>query len=255
MVETIVSNESSEIIRMFYTEFDAFIPENLREVSKGERGLFPSHLRKEIEEMNDWVYNTVNNGVYKTGFASTQKAYEEHLYPIFDSLDRLEKHLGEPNHSPYLFGDFITEADIRLYTTLIRFDVAYFTIFKCNLRMIRYEYPRLHEWLRTLYWDVSERTNGGAFQHTVDFNSVSQGSARDRNAAESFYSTEKDIRKLAGKPSCLLGLNPIFSPCNKFVILLAAGRHYPNFYAWKCNNSKKNLLIYYSRFRCRGKTL
>ena len=157
---------------MFYTEFDAFIPKHLRESSKGDKGLFPSHLQKDIEAMNDWVYDTVNNGVYKTGFATTQEAYEEHVYPIFKSLDRLEEHLGQPGHSPYLFGDFITEADIRLYTTLIRFDVAYFTIFKCNLKMIRYEYPRLHDWLRRLYWDESEVTNGGAFKNTVEFQLV-----------------------------------------------------------------------------------
>ena len=112
--ETIVSNESSEIIRMFYTEFDAFIPEHLRESTKGDKGIFPSHLRKDIEAMNDWVYDTINNGVYKTGFATTQEAYEEHVYPVFKSLDRLEEHLGQPGHGPYLFGDHITETDVCL---------------------------------------------------------------------------------------------------------------------------------------------
>lgn len=171
-IETIVNNESSEIIRMFYTEFDAFIPEHLRESTKSDKGIFPSHLRKDIEAMNEWVYDTLNNGVYKVGFATSQEAYEQHVYPVFKSLDRLEEHLGQPGHGPYLFGDFITEADIRLYPTVLRFDVAYFTIFKCNLKMIRYEYPRLHQWLRTLYWDKSEVTNGGAFKHTVDFSKV-----------------------------------------------------------------------------------
>ncbi|KAF2731324.1 hypothetical protein EJ04DRAFT_583809 [Polyplosphaeria fusca] len=175
--ETIVSNESSEIIRMFYSEFDAFLPEHLRESSKGEKGLFPTQLHTEIEAMNEWVYDKINNGVYKTGFASSQEAYEEHVHPIFKSLDRLESHLLEKN-TPYLFGDFITEADIRLYTTLIRFDVAYFTIFRCNLKMIRYEYPQLHEWLRRLYWDESEKTNGGAFKKTVDFQSYRVGYAK-----------------------------------------------------------------------------
>ncbi|KAF2832424.1 hypothetical protein CC86DRAFT_401190 [Ophiobolus disseminans] len=173
--ETIVSNESSEIIRMLYTEFDAFIPQHLRESSKGTKSLFPAHLRKDIEAMNDWVYNDLNNGVYKCGFATSQAAYEEHVYPVFAALDRLESHLSQPGHTPYLFGDHITEADIRLYPTLIRFDVAYFTIFKCNLKMVRYEYPKLHEWLRRLYWDESEVTNGGAFGKTVDFQAFKNG--------------------------------------------------------------------------------
>jgi putative glutathione S-transferase len=151
---------------MLYTEFDAFIPEDRRE---SVRPLFPKHLRKEIEEMNEWVYDTVNNGVYKTGFATTQEAYEEHLHALFTSLDRLEKHLEQPNHSPFLFWEHITEADIRLFTTLIRFDVAYVTIFKCNLKMIRYDYPRLHDWLRKVYWDEGEESNGGAFQKTTYF--------------------------------------------------------------------------------------
>ena len=158
---------------MLYTEFDAFIPEHLREATKGEAGLFPSHLRDDIEKMNVWVYDTINNGVYKTGFAASQAAYEEHVYPIFESLDRLEEHLGQQGHHPYLFGENITEADIRLYATIVRFDVAYFTIFRANLKMIRYEYPRLHDWVRRLYWDESEKTNGGAFKKTTNFDAVS----------------------------------------------------------------------------------
>ncbi|KAI9663315.1 MAG: hypothetical protein M1831_002599 [Alyxoria varia] len=113
--ETIVSNESSEIIRMLYREFDDILSPEHREVNKPGGGIFPDHLQKGIVEMNEWVYHNVNNGVYKTGFASTQKAYEENLYPLFDSLDRLEKHLSEPGHQPFLFGDQVTEADIYVY--------------------------------------------------------------------------------------------------------------------------------------------
>jgi putative glutathione S-transferase len=167
--ETVVNNESSEILRMLYSEFDAFVPEDRRE---DKRPLFPKHLQKDIEEMNEWVYDTVNNGVYKTGFATTQEAYEEHVHVLFASLDRLEKHLEQPGHSPFLFGEHITEADIRLFTTLIRFDAAYVTIFKCNLKMIRWEYPRLHDWLRKLYWDEGEESNGGAFKTTTRFDCV-----------------------------------------------------------------------------------
>jgi glutathionyl-hydroquinone reductase len=171
--QTIVNNESSEIIRILYSEFDDLLPANLRESNKPGGGFYPEHLRKEIDEMNEWVYNTINNGVYKTGFATTQTAYESNLFPLFESLDRLEKHLGELGHTPYLFGDHLTEADIRLYTTLIRFDVAYVNIFKCNLKMIRYDYPLLYQWLRYLYWDGGNILNGDTFKKTTYFDIVS----------------------------------------------------------------------------------
>lgn len=171
--ETIVNNESSEIIRMFYSEFDDLLPEHLREDRKPGGGFYPERLREEIDKMNEWVYNTVNNGVYKTGFATTQDAYEANLYPLFESLDRLESHLGEARHQPYLFGEYVTEADIRLYTTMIRFDVAYYNIFMCNLKMIRHDYPRLSRWLRYLYWDGGKTVNGHAFKDTVYFSWVS----------------------------------------------------------------------------------
>lgn len=171
--ETIVNNESAEIMRMFYEEFDGLLPGHLREGARAGGGFYPERLRGEIDEMNGWVYETVNNGVYKTGFATTQQAYEKSLYPLFESLDRLERHLGEPGHQPYLFGEHVTEADVRLYTTLIRFDVAYYNIFMCNLKMIRYDYPRLSRWLRNLYWDGGKMLNGHAFKDTVDFWTVS----------------------------------------------------------------------------------
>ncbi|OQE94241.1 hypothetical protein PENNAL_c0004G07502 [Penicillium nalgiovense] len=166
--ETIVNNESSEVIRMLYSEFDELLPEDFREVNRPGGGFYPEHLRGEIDEMNSWVYPLINNGVYKTGFATTQAAYEENLYPLFEALDRVEAHLSRPGHQPFLFGDYISEADIRLYTTIARFDVAYYLIFKCNLKMIRHDYPRIDRWYRRLYYDESELTRG-AFKETTYF--------------------------------------------------------------------------------------
>lgn len=169
---TIVNNESSEIIRMLYTCFDDFLDPSHREVNAPGGGFYPADLRADIDAMNEWVYHDVNNGVYKVGFATNQEAYDASIYPLFSSLDRLEKHLADPKWSsrgPYLFGEHITEADIRLFTTLIRFDVAYVPIFQCNIRDIRHGYPRLSRWLRNLYWDESDRTNGGVFKKTVYF--------------------------------------------------------------------------------------
>lgn len=122
--ETVVSNESSEIIRMFFSEFDDLLPKEHREDSHALGGYRPDSLKQEIDTMNEWVYHNVNNGVYKTGFASTQDAYEEALQPLFEGLDKLEDHLSQPGHWPYLFGEHITEADIRLFPTLMRFDTV-----------------------------------------------------------------------------------------------------------------------------------
>jgi len=156
----IVSNESAEIIRMFYTEFDELLPQKYRDVV-----LFPTELQKTIEETNSWTYDFINNGVYKTGFATTQEAMEKNLYPLFEHLDRVEKHLAT-SEGPFYFGKNITEADVRLFTTIIRFDPVYVQHFKCNLRDIRSGYPAIHKWLRHLYW------NNKAFSNTTEFTHI-----------------------------------------------------------------------------------
>ncbi len=147
--KTIVNNESSEIIRMFNAAFDAFT--NVR------TDFYPKELRGEIDRINDLVYPNVNNGVYRTGFATSQQAYETAFRGVFDTLDEIEQLLSERR---YLAGAQITEADWRLYTTLVRFDAVYYGHFKCNWRHI-YEYPNLSNYLRELYQvpGVAETTN------------------------------------------------------------------------------------------------
>jgi glutathionyl-hydroquinone reductase len=146
---------------MFYYEFDDLLPEQYRKID-----LFPESLRSEIESTNDWTYNDVNNGVYKSGFATTQDAYEKAVTTLFASLDRIEAHLASrPRDKPYYFGDSVTEADVRLYTTIVRFDPVYVQHFKTNLRDIRSGYPAIHRWLRHLYWDVPAFHDTTQFEH------------------------------------------------------------------------------------------
>lgn len=135
---TIVSNESSEIIRMFNAAFDG--------IGAKLGDYYPEALRAEIDGLNERIYATVNNGVYKSGFATTQAAYEEAVTPLFETLDWLEERLATRR---FLTGDAITEADWRLFTTLIRFDAVYVGHFKCNIRRIA-DYPRLSDYLRAL---------------------------------------------------------------------------------------------------------
>ena len=151
---TIVSNESSEIIRMFNSAFN--------ELTGNTLDFWPQTLRGDIEEVNTRIYDTVNNGVYRAGFATSQTAYDEAIAPLFETLDWLELLLSEQT---YLLGDTVTEADWRLFTTLIRFDKVYHGHFKCNRRMLK-DYPNLWAYTRALYqWPgVKETVN---FDHIV----------------------------------------------------------------------------------------
>jgi len=137
--KTIVNNESAEIIRMFNSAFDG--------LTGNDDDYYPEALRSRIDALNSRIYDTVNNGVYKAGFATTQPAYDEAVTALFASLDWIEGILGE---TPYLTGDTITEADWRLFTTLVRFDAVYVGHFKCNHRRIA-DYPNLSHYLKALY--------------------------------------------------------------------------------------------------------
>ena len=137
--ETIVSNESADIIRMLNSAFDAFGDDSL--------DFYPDALASEIDEVNASVYDNVNNGVYKAGFATSQEAYEEAFRALFNTLDELDARLDDQR---FLVGDALTEADWRLFTTLVRFDAVYYVHFKCNRRRIT-DYPNLSGYVRDLF--------------------------------------------------------------------------------------------------------
>jgi glutathionyl-hydroquinone reductase len=137
--DTIVSNESSDIIRMFNSAFDGITGNRVE--------LCPDVLRREIDEISAFVYDNVNNGVYRCGFATRQRAYEKAYDALFSALDTLEQHLSRQR---YLVGNRLTEADVRLFTTLVRFDAVYYGHFKCNRNRIS-DFPNLSNYLRDLY--------------------------------------------------------------------------------------------------------
>ena len=151
--DTIVNNESSDIIRMMNTAFD--------EIGATPGDYYPADLRDEIDDINDYVYDHVNNGVYKAGFATEQQVYEKEAQNVDDALAKLNDRL---EHQDYLVGDQLTEADIRLFTTLIRFEHVYFGHFKCNLHHLT-EYPHLWEYTKRIY-------NYENLSDTVDFDHI-----------------------------------------------------------------------------------
>lgn len=136
---TIVNNESSEIMRMLNTAFN--------HITGNTDNYYPDFLQGQIDEMNNFIYPKINNGVYKAGFATSQNVYQKEVETLFTALDQLEKHLSD-NH--YLVGEQFTEADIRLFTTLVRFDTVYYGHFKCNLKAL-HDYPHLWHYTKRIY--------------------------------------------------------------------------------------------------------
>lgn len=154
-LDTIVSNESSDIIRMLNGAFDG--------IGAKEGDYAPAHLLDEIDEINEFIYHNVNNGVYKVGFATQQSVYEEELTKLFEALNVLETSLAVDD---YLVGNQLTEADIRLFTTLVRFDAVYFGHFKCNLKRLT-DYPNLWVYTKRIY-------HLPGIAETVDFDHIKQ---------------------------------------------------------------------------------
>ncbi|KAF7316152.1 Glutathione S-transferase [Mycena indigotica] len=169
-LNTIVNNESSEIIRIFNSAFNDLLPSE-----KATLDLYPESLRQQIDEVNDWVYTDINSmlkicqmAFTKGGFASSQAAYETAVIRLFEALDKVEVILSGRD---FLVGDTLTEADIRLFVTIVRFDPAYVGQFKCNIRTIRGGYPAIDLWLRKLYWAKSFP----AFKESTSFEHIKGG--------------------------------------------------------------------------------
>ncbi|HEY6487441.1 MAG TPA: glutathione S-transferase family protein [Candidatus Cybelea sp.] len=172
----IVSNSDDDIMRMFETQFDAV-------AAKPELDLYPSDLRPHIDELNDFLYETFNNGVYRAGFATSQAAYERAAYEVFTTIDAMEERLA---YQRYLLGARPVETDWRFFVTLVRFDPVYYGHFKCNLRRV-VDYPNLYGYLRDLY-----QIDGVA--ETVDFDQIKRH----------YYITQDEIN-----PTGIVPIGPI----------------------------------------------
>jgi putative glutathione S-transferase len=155
-----VNNESLELLRNFNTGWNSILPDEYKKID-----LYPEHLRKEIDEIGKWMQDDINTGVYKAGFAPDQATYDKNVVPVFKALNRMEELLAKTG-GPYILGSELTELDLRLFPTLIRFDPVYVQHFKCNLGTIRHDYPLLNNWMKNLYWNVP------AFKETTDFRHI-----------------------------------------------------------------------------------
>lgn len=175
---TIVNNESAELLRDLQTGFDPILPQDRAEVT-----LYPEHLREEIDEIAVWMQRDLNIGVYKAGFAKTQEDYDENVPVPFAALNKLEKIIAERG-GPYILGKDLTEVDVRAYATVVRFDTVYVQHFKCNLGTIRHDYPQINNWLKNLYWNVA------GFRETTDF----------KHIKENYTKSHADINPLAITP-------------------------------------------------------
>ena len=169
---TIVNNESAEILRFLPTAFNNIVtpPPPLDSLA---RDLYPSDLRSVIDIIGSWLQSYLNTGVYKAGLSGDQVAYDKNVIPVFGALNRLEQ-LVHTNGGPFILGKRLTESDIRVFATAVRFDMVYVQHFKCNLGIIRHDYPVLSTWLRHVYWTVPgfrESTNSKHIKDNVSMKS------------------------------------------------------------------------------------
>ena len=188
----IVNNESLELLRILNTCFDSIIDARYK-----SRDYYPEVWRKSIDEIGTPLQNDLNSGVYKAGFAPNQEVYNKAVIPVFKTLNRMEELLSNAG-GPFLLGDALTELDLRLYPTLIRFDTVYVQHFKCNLGTIRHDYPILNEWMKNLYWNVP------GFKESTDFRHIKENVSvlyLVEWYTDLMSSTRKVIMTLIPKPS------------------------------------------------------
>lgn len=174
----IVNNESAEMLRWLPDAFNSLLDEQVRHID-----LYPGHLRASIDEITPWMQSHINSGVYKAGFARTQDAYAAGVIPLFAMLNKLEALIAQ-NGGPFVLGSHLTELDLRLYATIIRFDTVYVQHFKTNLGTIRHDYPILNNWHKNLYWHVD------GFRESTDFTHIK----------ENYTKSHPDVNPLAITP-------------------------------------------------------
>ncbi|KAF2469264.1 uncharacterized protein BDR25DRAFT_229186 [Lindgomyces ingoldianus] len=175
---TIVNNESAEMLRWLPTAFNTMLPPSLASID-----LYPAALRTQIDDLSPWMQMSINFGVYRAGFARTQEDYEAGVIPLFAALNKAEALIAK-NGGPFVLGNVMTELDVRLYATIVRFDAVYVQHFKTNLGTVRHDYPVLNNWLKGLYWNVE------GFRESTDF----------RHIKENYTKSHSEVNPLAITP-------------------------------------------------------
>ncbi|KAK5097760.1 hypothetical protein LTR70_002802 [Exophiala xenobiotica] len=177
---TMVNNESADLLRNFQTAFDDLLTQEGK-AKEASTHLYPEHLREKIDSICEWMGDNLNSGVYKAGFAPDQETYGKNVIPVFAALNKLEK-IVKDHGGPFALGSELTEVDIRLFPTLIRFDTVYVQHFKCNLGTIRHDYPVLNNYMKGMYWGENEVVLGDGSRQkvtafgpdTVDFKHIKE---------------------------------------------------------------------------------
>ncbi|CAI7627758.1 unnamed protein product [Penicillium glandicola] len=192
---TAVCNESEELLRWLPTAFNELLPPTFASID-----LYPIHLRTQIDAITPWIQSDINTGVYKAGFSPSQEPYDKNVVAVFGALNKLERIVAK-NGGPFVLGKELTELDIRLYATLIRFDAGYVQYFRCNLGTIRHNYPVLNNWLKGMYWDVEAARDSTNFKHIKDNYAKSLGDAGPKGitAMGPFPDVEEGVEKDWGK--------------------------------------------------------